>query len=339
MKSYGPAKKTPKNTRTNRLWKSRLIFKFAENPLIKHGLLWSFIARGAGSSSEAGFLQMREESSILTFMSCRVARPFGVGLEGQISFSGTRRKHQVLPKLWVAILFLGCLAPASANTVLWVQTIIAGTPGVATPDIQRDLSFASAIYAQASIDINFLPTETSTSLSTNLVQSDAGVLPYFQDSNYLAAPYLTVFYVATIDNNASNRGTSTCFGTSSCAAWVANSAVNDTFAHELAHLLTNFQALWDPISSDPSHSSDSTNLLAPGGSRNIPTVLADVNTNMFNPVTAFDRIAPIQAAAMQSSQYIFSETAVPEPGSASLIGAGTVFLLVSIRVRRITLRF
>jgi hypothetical protein len=298
-----------------------------------------FVGREAGADSEAGFLQMSEESSILTFMFCRVARPFGVGLEGQISFSSIRRKHKVLPKLWAVILFLGCLTPASGNSVLWVQTIIAGNPGIATPDIQRDLSFSSAIYAQASIDINFLPTETSTSLSTNLVQSDAGVLPYFKDSNYLMAPYLTVFYVATIDNDASNRGTSTCFGTSSCAAWVANSAVNDTFAHELAHLLTSFQALWDPISSDPSHSSDSTNLLAPGASRNIPTVVADVNTNMFNPVTAFDRIAPIQAAAMQSSPYIFPETVVPEPGSAELIGTGAVFFLVSIRVRPITFRF
>ena len=106
-----------------------------------------------------------------------------------------------------------------------------------------------------------------------------------------------MFYVATIDSSASNRGASTCCG-SLCAASVANSAANDTFAHEVAHILTDFLALWDPNPSDPSHSTDATNLLANGDIRNVPSTVAQITV----PGSTFDRIAPIQETAMLDSQ-------------------------------------
>ena len=132
-----------------------------------------------------------------------------------------------------------------------------------------------------------------------------------------------MFYVATIDSSASNRGASTCCG-SLCAASVANSAANDTFAHEVAHILTNFLALWDPNPSDPSHSTDATNLLANGDIRNVPSTVAQITV----PGSTFDRIAPIQETAMLDSQYAQSE--VPEPDSLTLLTSG-LFLLVSFR--------
>ena len=79
------------------------------------------------------------------------------------------------------VCFFG-LEPALANEILVIQPVIAGNAGIATPDIQRELLFASAIYGQVSLDISFLPTETAVSLSSNLVQNDASVLPYVTSS-------------------------------------------------------------------------------------------------------------------------------------------------------------
>jgi hypothetical protein len=237
--------------------------------------------------------------------------------------SKVRASAHLVSKVVALSVGLIWLAPAFANQIIVIQPVIAGATGVATPDIARDLLFTSAIYGQDLIDIQFLPTESSTSLSSNLVENDTGVFPYVTSPLYAAAPFVTVFYVATIDSNASNRGASTCYG-SYCAAWVANSAANDTFAHELAHILTGFLALWDPNPSDPSHSTDPTNLLASGDIRNVPATVAAITASG----SVFDRIAPIQEAAMLDSQYAQSE--VPEPDSVILLASG-LFLLVSFR--------
>jgi hypothetical protein len=230
----------------------------------------------------------------------------------------------------LVLLPLACffgLAPALANQILVIQPVIAGTVGIATPDIQRDLLFAAAIYSQVSLDISFLPTETAVSLSTNLVENDASVLPYVTSPTYALAPVLTVFYVATINSDPSNRGTSTCLSIL-CAAWVANSAANDTLAHELAHILTNFQGLWDQSPSDPPHSTDPTNLLASGGIRNVPATISDITS----AGSVFDRTAPIQDAAMLTSGYVQSDA--PEPGSLIMGISGMLFLLSAWVLKR-----
>lgn len=228
-------------------------------------------------------------------------------------------------RVGVLVAGLICSSQAFANQIIVVQPVVAGATGLATPNLSRDLLFASAIYAQASIDIEFLPTETAASLSSNLVENDTGVLPFVTSPAYVDAPELTVFYVATIDSDAANRGASTCFGTL-CAVWVANSAANDTLAHEVGHILTDFLALWDPNSSDPAHSTDPTNLLASGDIRDIPSTVTDITS----PASQFDRIAPVQAAAMVASEY--SQSEVPEPDSASFIILGALLMLGVFRI-------
>ena len=128
-----------------------------------------------------------------------------------------------------------------------------------------------------------------------------------------------------IDSSASNR-VHTCFG-SRCAAWVANSAANDTFAHEVAHILTNFLVLWDQSSSDPSHSTDPANLLASGGIRSVPSTVAQITA----PGSTFDRIAPIQVTAMLTSEY--SQSEVPEPDSAILLTSGALLIIYFVRAK------
>jgi hypothetical protein len=238
----------------------------------------------------------------------------------------TKSLNRSLSKAAAFVLGLVCALPVFANQIIVIQPVIAGTVGIATPNIQRDLLFAATIYSQASITIDFLPTETDTSLSTNLVQNDSGILPYISSSTYDSAPEITVFYVATINNSAANRGTSTCLG-NSCAAWVANSAVNDTLAHEVGHILTDFQALWDQNPNDPSHSTDPTNLLASGSIRNIPASISDITASN----SPFDRIQPVQATAILASTY--AEIESPEPRPALLAAPGIVLILLIFRRR------
>ncbi len=238
----------------------------------------------------------------------------------------TKSLNRFLSKGAPFVLGLISVSPVFADQIIVIQPVIAGAAGIATPDIQRDLLFASTIYAQASITIDFLPTEADTSLSTNLVQNDSGILPYISSSTYDSAPEITVFYVASINNSAANRGTSTCLG-NSCAVWVANSAVNDTLAHEVGHILTGFQALWDQNPSDPSHSTDPTNLLASGNIRNIPASISDI-TAANSP---FDRIQPVQTAAILATTYAEMES--PEPQSVLLAASGVVVILLIFRCK------
>ena len=220
-----------------------------------------------------------------------------------MSVMGTSVKASRTPLIVLALLSVFGPSLAHANPILVIQPVIAGSLGVATPDIARDLLFATAIYGQVSIDVSLLPTDFDASLATNFVENTAGILPFVTSSTYEFAPILTVFYVATINGSTSNRGTSTCFG-GRCAVWIANSAANDTFAHELAHILTGFQALWDENPSDPSHSTDPTNLLAPGSIRNVPSSTADITAGV-RPSIASPRIRPPQCwrAATPSRQF------------------------------------
>ena len=53
-------------------------------------------------------------------------------------------------------------------------------------------------------------------------------------------------------------------------AGISSARANDTLAHEIAHVLTNYNAIQNPDPADPAHSLDAWNLLAAGSSRILP---------------------------------------------------------------------
>lgn len=228
---------------------------------------------------------------------------------------GMRQARGAVIGILALIIFLASMSSAHASEFIMIQPVIAGPLGAATPNISNDLLFTWNIFAQASIDVVFRPTLANTSLPANLTQDDPGFLTFFTDVTFQNPPILTVWFVATIDSSADYRGSSYCYG-SVCGVWVANSAVNDTLAHEMAHVLTDFYAYWYPRSGDISHSTDANNLLAYGQIRN-----------------GQDLIEPIQVAAMFQSPYVQTE-AVPEPATTSLLWCGILLILPACRRHR-----
>jgi hypothetical protein len=91
-------------------------------------------------------------------------------------------------------------------------------------------------------------------------------------------------------------------------------------AHELGH---NFGL--DPVtdpqyagSTDPGHSNDPNQLMASGSIRNVPLTLADINPDGLG----YDQLSQFQIdfARMSSLLHDVTVSAVPEPGSLSLLG-------------------
>jgi hypothetical protein len=236
-----------------------------------------------------------------------------------------------------AILVFSWVPAAYGNPFITVQPVFAGT--TVPTDIARDELFARTIYAQISIDINFLAPLTSSSVPNTLEDQTAGGFfnsagfdVYLKDSSWQAAPILTVWYVTSMTSGA--VGESICQSVvvgagveNRCGAWVASvpNPNNDTVAHELTHVLTGFYAAWQ-VASDLMHSTDPYNILAPGNIRHIPSTIADINPNGLQ----FDRIEPIQVSNGITGGILGSGfvQAVPEAGSLFTAAAGLVLVLI-----------
>jgi hypothetical protein len=217
---------------------------------------------------------------------------------------------------WLVALLLLAGAGASGNTIV-VQPVIVGG---AIDSTVNDTLFGDAIFAQIAATVTLLPELVSTTLPTDMIDfGTSDNLPlYLADSTFRAGPVLTVWYVNTIDGSGSGvRGVSFQSGTS-FGIGIADLHVDDTLSHEVAHVLTDFSALWDPDPVDPSHSTDPYNLLAAGTIRLVPGSTADVYPNGLG----YDQIQPIQIAAMTSSP--FYQFTVPEPGT--FVQAGVVII-------------
>jgi hypothetical protein len=151
------------------------------------------------------------------------------------------------------------------------------------------------------------------------------------DTSYQASPVITVWLISTINGGTSITGNSDCSG-GLCGVWITPNAGVDVLAHEVAHLLTNFQALYLPDPGDTTHSTDQYNLLASGLIRLTPTSVGDVYPNG----AGRDQIdLTLQAPAMLGSSFVTD--IVPEPASTLLFSSGVVFLL-ALRMRRRTTR-
>jgi len=125
----------------------------------------------------------------------------------------------------------------------------AGPPGTvaAAPNIARDYNYANQIYAQ--IGLSVLSTgQQAVSHTTGNAQGNNVVANPFNDStvasvgqvtsqNRQAAPVVNNYYVANSQNG--NRGVAIApsVNAGSAGSVIYNNAANDTFAHELGHVL------------------------------------------------------------------------------------------------------
>ncbi len=227
------------------------------------------------------------------------------------------------------------LSPAHAGQVLTIQPILAGT--LANPDLSQDLLFANEIFAQAGITIHALPTVTNSALPNNLDTTHTAYMTFLNSWHPPDSSTLPVWFVGTINSSSAYLGTSYCY-LQPCGVWVANSASlpgflePDTLAHEIAHILTGFNAITNPIPNDPSHSSDPFNLLATGSNRHIPASISDINPDGLR----YDQITALQTAVMDGNGFLVTELGgqVPEPGSTIPMILPSLLMLVAHRRRR-----
>jgi hypothetical protein len=223
----------------------------------------------------------------------------------------------------LALFLLFASAAGRAETV-FLQPIIVGT---AIDHTVSDLAFADAIFAQMSLDFTMLPELTSSTLPTTM--DDANLGAYLTDSTWQLAPVLTVWYVPAITGARGVSFGGTVGSTVRYGVAVDDGYANDTLAHEVGHVLLDFQCGTICYSGDPAHANDPNNLMAPGGSyRNLPTSVSGV----YGQGGTYDQLTASQISLILQDQTGFLDT--PEPVTAVSFLSGTAFVLCFRRVRR-----
>lgn len=181
----------------------------------------------------------------------------------------------------------------------------------ATPNIERDFNFANRTYlSQAGLSVvetahrnytsgnpvpggnpvNFTFPIATTVPAQNATDSQFGLAA----NNLTGGPgtrTVDVYYHGELDNDPANayRGYAYFSGVAGrpdggagafrpfigMATQGSDTAVADTFAHELGHFMLNGPSVDNPIPGDPAHSGTRTNLMAPGSQRWYPGIPAN----------------------------------------------------------------
>jgi len=214
-------------------------------------------------------------------------------------------------------------AAVRAETVI-LQPVIVDS---AFDHTASDLVFADAIFAQMSLDFEMLPELTSSTLPATMDTSNLGV--YLTDSTWQLAPVLTVWYVPNITGARGISFGGTVNSTVSYGVAVDNVYANDTLAHEIGHVLLDFQCGTTCYPGDSAHADDPNNLMAPGGTyRNLPASVSDV----YGQGGTDDQLTASQISLILQDQTGFLEG--PEPVTAVSFLSGTALVLCFRRVRR-----
>ena len=237
-----------------------------------------------------------------------------------------RTRKLLLTPVRVALFLLLTSAAGRAGTI-FLQPVIVGS---ASDHTASDLTFADAIFAQMSLSFVMLPELTSSTLPTTMDGNNPWV--FLADSTWQAGPVLTVWYVPTISSSSgTTRGISFGGSVGSTVRYgvaVADASVADTLAHEVGHVLLDFQCGTNCYPGDPAHAADPDNLMAPGSIRQIPTSTSDV----YGQGGIYDQLTASQISVILQDDTGFLDT--PEPATAALFFSGTAFLLLFRRVRR-----
>ena len=182
------------------------------------------------------------------------------------------------------------------------------------------LTYTNKIWAQANLTINFLPFATINKTSYQTFTSIPDETTFFNDTanNGISgtATTITMWFVKTLTGG--DWGTVDAIG--GRKVMIADNVFTanryDTIAHELGHNLGLTHADVGATTADY--------LMAPGGTRTIPTQLTDVNPDG----AKLDKLTAAQITTANSSTYV-----VPEPGTMVLL-AGGIGVMAVIRRRR-----
>jgi hypothetical protein len=197
--------------------------------------------------------------------------------------------------------------------------VIAGTASVTQTFLNNEELYATTIFDQIGLDLDFLSSISDSSVPTDYSSTVTNEPQmYFGSSSFQSPPVLTVWFVGTITNaGISDRGLSEQDGTN-FASWIATTgsatAVNDTLAHEIANDLSDLHE----ITGSPH------NLLEVGTDRVIPSSLSQIGTD--------DQITTAQATFMLGTQE-FVQSLEPEPGTFLLGGLGVLLMAGIPRLR------
>ena len=260
----------------------------------------------------------------------------------------------------LVVLLAGCAVLASGSMIT-VQPIMVGTLG---SRVATDTTYAELIYQQMSMWVDVLPEQPvsyySGSTLSGLDMYATGTPgidntnQFLGDASWQAPNEMTVWYVDHIytkdDKSAVARGGTFYSGGRFGVAVSLSFVANDTFAHELAHMLTWYThsgtlyfTCADPgVTGDGTpatgclsggsehgeHDATNTNLLAPGSIRVTPNSTSE----LYTLGGTLDQITFSQSSFMVLHTD-FVQDGTPEPASVVLSGSALALLLLARRRR------